>query len=108
MLKIPSIPKDEQVLFHPEAFGPQESAAAFRQAATSTRPLFRVAVQFRKLHQLVVLKGVVVARLLPHPRRVNDQRLLRVLEGRSFSRENKCDDRKPAASLRFSDSRRRK
>lgn len=78
MSKIPSLPKDEQVLLHSEAFGSQEAAAAFRQAATSTRPLLRVAVQLRELHQLVVLEGVVVARLLPHPRRVNDQRLLRV------------------------------
>lgn len=80
---IPSIPKDEQVLFHSEAFGSQEAAAAFRQAATSTRPLLRVAVQLRELHQLVVFKGVVVARLLSHPRSVNDQRLLRMLGERT-------------------------
>lgn len=71
-----SVPKDEQVLLRPEAFRSQEAAAALRQAATPTRPLLRVAVQLRELHQLIVLKGVVVARLLSHPRRVNDQRLL--------------------------------
>ncbi len=70
------VPEDEQVLFDPETLGTEVPPAAFAQATGPTRPFLRVAVQLRELHQLVVLEGVVVTRLFPHARSVDDQGLL--------------------------------
>lgn len=70
------VPEDKQVLFDPEALGTEVPPAALAQAASPARPLLRVTVQLRELHQLVVLERVVVTGLFPHPRRVDHQGLL--------------------------------
>ena len=70
------LPEDEQILLDPEALGAEVAPRSFAQPARATGPFLRVAVQLRELHQLVVLKRVVVAGLLPHPRGVDDQGLL--------------------------------
>lgn len=70
------IPEDKQVLLNPEALSTEVPPTAFTQAASPTRPLLRVAVELWELHQLVVLKGVVVTRLFPDSRCVDHQGLL--------------------------------
>ena len=83
------VPEDKQILFNPEALGAEVPPGAFAQATRPARPILRVAVQLRELHQLVVLEGVVVTRLFPHPRRVDHQRLLRHREEFSPNDRNK-------------------
>ncbi len=70
------VPEDKEVLFDPEALSTEVPPAAFAQAPSPTWPLLWVAVQLWELHQLVILEGVVVTRLFPHPRRVDHQGLL--------------------------------
>lgn len=77
------VPKDEQVLLHPETLGAEVPPGAFAEATGATGPLLRVAFQLGELHQLVVLEGVVVTGLFPHSGRVDHQRLL-------WHREERC------------------
>lgn len=70
------VPEDQEILLDPEAFCAEVPPGAFAKATGPARPLLRVAVQLGKLHQLVVLEGVVVAGLFPDARRVDHQGLL--------------------------------
>lgn len=84
------VPEDKQILFNTEALSAEVPPGPFAQATRAARPLLRVAVQLRELHQLVVLEGVVVTCLFPHTRRVDHQRLLCEREELSLNERNKC------------------
>lgn len=86
------IPKYKQVLFNAEALSTEVPPAAFTQTPSPTRALLWVTVQFWELHQLIILKRVVMAGLLPHPRCVDHQGLLcnGQFEGIKKWREPEC------------------
>lgn len=69
-------PKNKKVFLHSEALCSEVASVAITETSCATGSFLWVAVQFRELHQFIVLKRIIVTRLLPYARRVDHQTLL--------------------------------